>query len=331
MKLHEVISYSNYRDELLSLVDNALHDTVASIGEIFYQQYSNQKLISYDDFYLFLDKTLLRILKNNIIKKFRYFTKHILNMELADTLEIQFSKNLTVPGQASNTEILLNIDLLDAILENLKNSITQELFNQNDFDETNTIHNIQRAYKTIKSIKFKSPIYKISNSVAKLIYVFIHELVHMQQDLKQNKQSKEYRSYLTNDQQIFNKAIDSIMSGKRDKNDLKLYLSSPQEISAYANEAVLYILHELIEDNINYASIEDIKFYLKRLSIFIKNGNFMKEEYYSSIMANYASYFDKTNYSEYKIFKRFYKLVGKLLLNYRDNLKQLLDKKQELQ
>ena len=91
-------------------------------------------------------------------------------------------------------------------------------------------------------------------ALEEMTQVFVHELVHVVQHLKQSHRSTtEYRSYLTNDKKRFDDAIASSSD-----EDAHLYYASPQEIPAFAHDIVSNILRDMrgkkiSRDDIQYA------------------------------------------------------------------------------
>ncbi len=157
----------------------------------------------------------------------------------------------------------------------------------------------------------------VNRDIDSIVSTFIHELVHVMQhgnQYKKGKNSTEYRSYLGKKDEFKNlhsKAWKSNfdLPGDESKNYYKLYYSSPQEIGAHAHNIALQVI------------IDNIKEYVNPESITPEQYNKMKTWLEGSTIPAYVDdylrdYLDKKNPEEYKIYKRYYKLVYQEVLNY---------------
>lgn len=109
--------------------------------------------------------------------------------------------------------------------------------------------------------------YEIEGTVSNLVSTTLHELVHViqynQQDIK-GRDDIEYRSYLDKHKGEFRSIVDRTSSADDSTEDpwasdrfWNLYLSSPQEISAFAHQAALNIIksYELHHDATTFENI----------------------------------------------------------------------------
>jgi len=131
-------------------------------------------------------------------------------------------------------------------------------------------------------------------ALEEMVQVFVHELVHVIQNLKQSHRgdNTEYRSYLTKDQDRFNAAVASSTD-----EDSHLYYSSPQEIAAFAHDIVSNILKSMQGKKVSRADIQD------------------------AVRDRVGAHFpDKTDPKVKKVYNRYLKLVYQELM---DNLGKL--------
>lgn len=189
------------------------------------------------------------------------------------------------------------------------------------------MHMIQKLYDTKQTAKIFKNIdiddYKFGDTVNELIGTYIHELVHIQQHKNQPiDKPTAYTSYGTKNKDKFKKSIDNINSGQYSNEDLKLYKASPQEIPAFAHNAAISIIHDAMIDG-NTSDKEDLKYYISVLDDYIKGGKFAKE-YYTNTMPYYVQTFNNKNSKDFKVFKRFMKIVAQELIQYRNHLQKKL-------
>jgi hypothetical protein len=128
-------------------------------------------------------------------------------------------------------------------------------------------------------------------SLEEMVQVFVHELVHVVQHLKQSHRDEtEYRSYLEKDTKKFQAAM-----SKKSSEDDPLYYSSPQEIAAFSHDIVSNILKSMQGKNVSRTDIQD------------------------AVRDRVGSYFpNRTDPKVRKVYNRYLKLVYQELM---DNLK----------
>ena len=129
--------------------------------------------------------------------------------------------------------------------------------------------------------------------------------------LQQEPQNTEYRSYLTKDKKKFSSAIDKVSKGDYDTSAYRLYRSSPQEIAAFAHEAALKLVN-----NIDLGQIDDFPY--------LRNTINQDMQWYMD-----DQFSDPKNPEEYKIFKRFHKLMYQEVIRTIDRAEKEFNKKKK--
>lgn len=168
---------------------------------------------------------------------------------------------------------------------------------------------------------------KVEHQTNKLASTLVHELVHIVQNNRQaHRDDTEYRSYLDQHKGEFSDMHDKRMAGEitpdSDSRYWNLYLSSPQEIPAFAHQIALTIINDsgvkkarTIEELNNLAKAVDVNWILTAIKGQLK-GRFQ----------------DPTNQKEYAVLKRYMKLTYTEFVQYvnsvRTQLEQRLAKQQ---
>jgi hypothetical protein len=155
-------------------------------------------------------------------------------------------------------------------------------------DYNNTAKRIIKKFKT--QIFSRAVMIEIDNCVS----VFIHEMVHAQQDMQQynkgiSSDDTEYRSYLTSKDKFMQMVTDPESSEFQGDNFSRIYQASPQEMAAYAHQ---YAISFIKDNKLNDPTVVADKAVMAKLQNYL--GNFYK---------------DRTNQKEYKILKRYGSLV----------------------
>jgi len=136
-------------------------------------------------------------------------------------------------------------------------------------------------------------------------YVLLHEMVHVIQHIEQwavLRSKHEYRSYGTKDASEFLKSRDT-------PRFMNLYYSSPQEISAFAHNMAIEIIHSLRPADLMHVPLESGVVW-KTIQNYINDG-----------------IPQPTNTTEIKVYRRYAKLVYQLVARHRQ---WLLQRAQEL-
>ena len=140
-----------------------------------------------------------------------------------------------------------------------------------------------------------------------------HEAVHMKQHMPQSTGNTEYRSSLFKNQSDFLQAVRNVGTDRETPQDKKIYMSSVQEIPAYAHNIVL----DIIDHNTDFlsddpADIQDSIEVLKDILQSIGSG----DDFGSKKLSYYNKTFNHPGQPEHKIYKKLMKLVYQELTNY---------------
>lgn len=217
------------------------------------------------------------------------------------TLRFEQSK---VGGSADRTVVNININTLDRliplIIENIMQITLDNLGSEKDlfndfFKSLNTYAGeIFNTYSSRDSDRI------IEEMVNTIIHEYVHIAQHTQQFIKGSR-DLEYRSYLTKDKSKFYSAINKMHAGETDDESYKLYRASPQEIAAFAHNAALKYIRDIDPD-----ALDSYKRDLNK-----DLGGYMED-----------MFSDPTNQQEYKIFKRFHKLMYQEVVRYIEQLEK---------
>lgn len=217
------------------------------------------------------------------------------------TLRFEQSK---VGGSADRTDVSININTLERLIPLIIENIMQiTLDNLGSEDEL--YRDFFKSLNTYADKIFNSYSSRDSDRIIEeLVNTIIHEYVHIAQHTQQFKKGRsdlEYRSYLTKDKPKFYSAINKMHAGEADDESYKLYRASPQEIAAFAHNAALKYIRDIDPDALEY--------YKRDLN---KDLTGYMEDMFS----------DPTNRQEYKIFKRFHKLMYLEVVRYIEQLEK---------
>lgn len=261
-------------------------------------------------------------IKNWLTKQLKFrlalHIDEVLKEELSQSLKVKISDTGGAHGLASGLTMILGNQLIDSMVEKIVNNVTDYSFDYLE-SESDLISNLFRMYKRIAEDRgmASSLISDIESDINRLISVIIHEAVHLMQHLpqyKKNRPTLDYRGYLAKDKEEFYTAIKNVASGKHTEADYKLYRSSPQEISAFANELALKIADDY--DITNLFSMEDFD-----LAEFKKGIPDLIRGYI------FRMFDDPNNPKEYRVFKRFHKQVYQEFVRYTEQLEKKLKNK----
>jgi len=160
----------------------------------------------------------------------------------------------------------------------------------------------------------------VANDVNTLSSNLVHELVHVIQHDRQKakgrtKSDYEYRSYLDNTKDEFRNMSHDYMRGKDSKIDStlysKLYMASPQEMSAFA--------HNIVLDIITLSGLDHVSSMQQLIEIVKKiDAKWIVKTITNYIQDKFRNPEDK---KEYEVFKRYVKLVYQELNRYIDTVK----------
>lgn len=209
-----------------------------------------------------------------------------------------------VGGSADRQDVSININSLEEIvpliIENIMQITLDNLGSENelfsDFFKSLNIYadEIFDSYSSRDSERI----------IEKMVNTIIHEYVHITQHTRQFRKGRsdlEYRSYLTKNKDKFYSAINKMHAGEIDQAGYRLYRASPQEIAAFAHNAALKYIKDIDPDSLQH--------YKRDLN---KDLAGYMEDMFS----------DPSNQQEYKIFKRFHKLMYQEVVRYIEQLEK---------
>jgi hypothetical protein len=206
-------------------------------------------------------------------------------------------KNVKHGGYASRHNIVL--DQTD--ITELSASIMRHFRNLIGFKKDYTIEDIT------DNPFVEDRINTISNKI-------IHELVHIKQHSTQSiDKPTEYRSYLTKNKQEFYDAVSKLET----EQDWKLYLSSPQEIPAFAHNFALELIRFLWDN-----PVENIKDVHVATGVLANINDVFTWKNVVNGMRTHEMYsrFSTPGTKEYKIFKKFMTIAYKELQAFKDRV-----------
>jgi hypothetical protein len=325
MKLRELItekiSFSTYRNDAYNAIEKGIRDGLYDIGQDLIRQPEQHP--TYDQVHEFLKTNLAKRITKPIESQLSYLgTK----MTTGNFFGVTFA-TINPHGEAYRDYIQISDRYIDDITKKLVEYLFQSLLDNDAYDsETERLRSTTEAANMFRNERYGNiDDWRIEKTVNDMISTYIHEMVHLQQHSKQPlDKSTEYRSYATKNKKDFDRAIDNVSNGTGSERDWKLYKASPQEIPAFAHQAALDIIHDTMIDGRD-ATAEDLRYIIEILNEYIKGGKFANE-YYNSTMPYYANTFKDPTSHDYKVFKRFMKIVAQELVSYRDQIQEKLNK-----
>ena len=321
MRLHDIlieaISYTIEKDKIkhsiLSALVSSLERTKRSvIHEINSGRIKDPVHNTLPSIFSYMQSLFPHAIKQNLLKLYSKEPYYLRNVDFVSLGRAH--------GQAEGVNIKLSkqtiANILYIALTNMNNKFTSRLIDSNGRANMEVFdHMFTDAHKSKD----------IDNIISQLTSTIIHELVHVKQHAQQflyapSDKQLEYRSYLNKDKNKFWDAIKKLETQEH----FDMYHASPQEITAFAHNLAI----ELIDTVTKGLSIDDIierdagNFVIKRLKRVLSDASNYEQ---MSTYSRYRSFNQPSNEKQYKIFKRFMKLVYKEITNYinelQDNMK----------
>ncbi len=246
--LIERISMSHYNETVEMGAVECCKQVIDSIKSV-KKQISTEARNAADDGNLsLLIKEVYEVLVTKSNSIFRIgMARHINNNipEIDKQVKVFFKPIDPDNGQAIGSTVTINVKFINNIIRTLVKFVANIASKSgNPFNEFFNI--------TGDDVDDRFDISQIP-SLEEMVQVFVHELVHVVQHLKQSHRDKtEYRSYLEKDTEKFQTAM-----AKKSSEDDHLYYSSPQEIAAFAHDIVSNILRSMQGKNISRQDIQD--------------------------------------------------------------------------
>jgi hypothetical protein len=235
---------------------------------------------------------------------------------------------LKVDGVALRSEILISDSLVKNIAIEYASALHSEIMNSDVFyydDNDEILFNKDKLRLLLSG--FQDDLVWYGSDIVSTI---VHELTHIIQHTKQPKNKKtEYRSYIEKDKSKFYDAIRRLGTKDQQPGDSKIHRSSPQEITAHANETALYIVSEISSiRNLNTTDISELKGVIIDLEEFLSgNSSITTSRHY--LMKTYISDF-KHSPNGYKIYKRYIKQVASNLFSFINHIKKRIKDLEDL-
>ena len=310
MKIHELLNEAISLTQFKTPLHNAIVDTLLNTTKKLY--YTKQLIAPeveadiakhgnlHAHLYPYMTRRLIFLsvqsLSDTIKKEIHTYTKissHITFKELNDE---------GYGGYASGLDITLNSTIISKLAKEILDYCFEHALNSLEGGEADLVPSLLRVFKNIEA---RDIIEHSDYLIRKLVSTVIHELVHVIQHSKQqHRPQTAYRSYLTRDKSKFYAAMNRMHQGTHDTADYRLYRGSPQEIAAFAHEEALKIINDT---NMGDADENELAYIKKHLPSYMQG--------YTGNMFS-----DPTNEHEYKIFKRFNKIVYQEVSSYLDKL-----------
>ena len=311
--LAEAISYTTHRDRIISYVSQVIKLTTNRIIE---SQSQDQNIISVSNLGSTIRPQLRNELKAGLEAALKDIAVDITDVPQAD---VQF-KFMNTSGAANNLKVDLTMKYIDQITIKIWQHLETVLLDNNlvDYNEKSDID-----YLNLTKFQqhFKQHPYWVDESLQPiingLVMTFIHELVHVRQHGRQPGRKTEYRSYIMNKSKFY-AAMNRIHDGIVDEIVQLAHASSPQEIPARAHDTAIEFINGIVDDN--PTKMQATKYHIRSLKYWIEN---MDPRY---IVDNTYRQFNKPGTKEYKIYKKFMKIVVQEINSYRQYLSQILAK-----
>ena len=259
----------------------------------------------------------LRQLANDLIHEEGYPTaqRSTFTPDVIKTPNVSFTYQLRARGGVDyRGDIILNNKLLDPLTDQLSTQLSA-------FQSVDEIIIFLKSYRPSTSAEKKA--------ISDLTSVFIHEMVHVQQqhaqaraqqDTKLRDTESEVRSYLIKGDKRkngSNKRKYANMMASLSPATMHLYLASPQEIPAHAHTLALAMID--VATNGEDPSQTNINTVIYNLDSLLKDSQLWS----TFTTAEQYKQFNKPGTHLYKIYKRFFKIVYQEITNYRTKLIQM--------
>ena len=244
--------------------------------------------------------------------------EEVLQVRLSPRLQVKIDDTKGAGGLASGLTMILSEKLIEPMVEGIVATVN-DLAHDYLESEDQLVSNLFRMYKRVAEDRRigEEVMSEINSEIYNLVTVSIHEAVHLMQHLPQyekNLPNLNYTSYLAKDNEEFYNAVRRVSKGEHTEDDYRLYRSSPQEISAFANELALKIVDDYDLDGLY--GMEDFN-----LAAFKKDIPNLVRSYI------FKMFDDPSNPKEYQVFKRFHKQVYQEFIKYTEQLEKKLRKK----
>lgn len=309
--IQEAISYTDQRDEFHSAISLVIETTTNRILE----SPGHDHDMMFDDFAPYIKAELRKKLSADLADAIA----DAVNSQPDIKAKVQFS-TMNTPGAAGRDTIFLsNVyikELATQIWKYLKRIMIDDGVAEWDEESEGYYVNVKEVAKYFKQYRYTVSDSDTSNVINSLVTTVIHELVHINQHSKQDGRDLEYRSYLMN-RKKFLSAIKRMHDGIHTKIDNLAHASSPQEIPARAHDTAIEFINSVLDKNparmtANSFDIRSLEYYILHMDArYIVNHTYQD--------------FNKPGTNEYKIYRRFMKILTQEINAYRAKLEAKLE------
>ena len=258
--IFEAISVSKYDHIINKAINNAVQESVGAIASFGISDQARKNIMNDEGSYTVIRDDVESKIKSALKSNLARFIKDDLNKVLGDYVisgvdfqPITGNTNAYVNG----TYMVLNEKVISKFAAKSAEKLIDMVYNSYNTGE----ERLAGLYDFAKDIArgdrraWGDIHYDIRHTVDQLTSTILHELVHVIQHRRQERNNFtdfEYRSYLDKHKGEFKK----LASGPHEHNDeyFNLYLASPQEIAAFAHEAALTLIKDYSLDEIQSAN-----------------------------------------------------------------------------
>lgn len=303
MKLYELfisekISLVVHKDLIESLIIDGIEEGVQQVYYKF-KRYPDERIESVNDGYL---DNVAMYAARELMTQLRVMIPVSVSHGLTNSLGIPVLSTARSIGNseamAEENKIVYNLSLIAKLVNPIIDSVINHAMA--NYSKENPLFNAFRdsfLSMPVHSIVSSSPVKSVIDYI---VSVTIHELAHVIQFINQvsaGRSSIEYRSYLSPSKKSFHNLVRSFADTPATADSYKIYQASPQEIAAFAQQEAL----DIIRRN-GIRTRKDL-------------GN-NTDKVITTHM--YDTFKTPANPAEYKVFKRFAKLVYQAVIDYVD-------------
>lgn len=298
--ISERISLVKHRDDIKSVIQTAISTGIAnSIFDINFYIRKKRHIIKrggFDDLFIVVFEHIINNISAEFVDRMSSFLSSLIGKRIFVDME---NMGQDIHAYVLGTELIFNHgtfrDITDTVITIANNSVLQ--------DPSGRPYDLGFEY-IFKELISKSKIFSnpsLNEYIDEMVSTTLHELTHLVQNSKSLKAGGDIwsSSYLERNQEKYRKIIDK--GDAMSPEEYKIYQGNPKEISAFAQETAERIVAETGIDR-DMSKLLDVK----------KNP----QKFVTSYV--YKDFNKPSNHIEYKIFKRYIKLVYQYLIDYID-------------
>lgn len=267
--IREAISVTPYEGPLVIAINQTVNKSIAQLASLngtlpkeeadLEDSDSEQRL-----FRIAVAKYLNGVLQQNLATGIINSVNQSIGVPMVTSLEFSDTQGRTM-GYAQDRDIVLSTKYIKVLLKHIVEYLFDEVYSSyNEGERAKGFYFIVRMIGSNDEHYVNKIKQATEGTVKQITSTVLHELVHViqhnQQELR-GRDSTEYRSYLDKRKGEFRDIVDREdaegADGRDDARYYDLYLSSPQEIAAFAHEAALQIIRDYGFDRAT--SVEDLE------------------------------------------------------------------------